>query len=233
MIKDKVLDLIDVKKAKFKEIFSICIGDVYIRQIRFAKTLNENYRWDTDITKGILEIDEKEYKVEYIGTTSERDGCWFSANIETRVPKKYSNMISNIKERIKKLNIEEFSNDKILIQGDKNGHNLSIIYTAFANDNVAYFPGVGVGELSIFMFVKNLPKDIFRKISMQEFLITVPKLLAFEIDHKLMVKALLIQNDIHFKESMFEIKAEFDKDSFIKIKFDLRGRIKLIKSSKY
>ena len=93
-----------------------------------------------------------------------------------------------------------------------------MIYMAFAPENVAYF--CGSGDTSIYMFVKQLPEDIFRKINSSEFTSIVMQMIStFNINHKLMIKSLLIENEIQYNDDENNIVAKFNENSVLTIEF--------------
>ena len=217
MLKNETLNLI--KNENFKDIFSICIGKTYINQKRFIEYIGKYYKWNTDVKKGILQIDYKKFDVEYIGTTSNSDNYWYSAEVEQVIPNKYKKIIKSVKKEMEKINIKEISSSKIPLKDEINGYNLSMIYIALAKENLAYFNGSG--DTSIYMFVKKLPKELFRRMTASEFSASVMEIIGqFVVDHKLLVKALLIENDYPFEEKDNKIIAKFSERSVLTIEFN-------------
>lgn len=222
MLKKETLNLISIKNSNFKDIFSICIGKNYIYQRRFIDYVGKYNQWDVDVKTGELKLDDKVLKVEFIGTTSAEDNCWFSSEIEKVIPDEFVKIMINARKNIEALGIEELSSSKITLNPDKdiNGYNLSMIYIAFCDYNVAYFCGES-DNTRIYMFVKELPEEIFRKISSVEFSTAVMEMVAtFKTNHKLMIKALLIENDIPFIDEDKNLKARFNEESEITVEFD-------------
>ena len=217
MLKKETLNLLE--NVNFKDIFSICIGKTYINQKRFIEYIGKYYKWNTDVKKGILQIDYKKFDVEYIGTTSKSDNYWYSAEVEQVIPNKYKKIIKSVKKEMEKINIKEISSSKIPLKDEINGYNLSMIYIAFAKENLAYFNGSG--DTSIYMFVKKLPKELFRRMTASEFSASVMEIIGqFVVDHKLLVKALLIENDYPFEEEENKIIAKFSEKSVLAIEFN-------------
>ena len=131
----------------------------------------------------------------------------------------------NTRKYMETLNLDELTQGKIMIDGDINGYNLSMIYIAFAPQNVAYF--CGSGNTNIYMFVKDLPDDIFKKMNSTEFTTHIMEIVStFNVNHKLMVKALLIENEIEYEENQNSIIAKFDENSIITVELDDNGLIK-------
>lgn len=227
MLKKETLDLLNTEGLNYKNIFSICIGKSYLFQSRFIDYIGKYSHWDTNIKEGILKLDERLFNVEYIGTTSTSDNYWYSSELESLIPDEYVNLMIKIRKTMQSLNLEQLTEGKIPLTNDINGYNLSMIYIAFAPENVAYF--CGSGDTSIYMFVKQLPENIFKKMNSVEFSSKVMEITStFNVNHKLMVKALLCENDIDYNDDNNNIVAKFNENSVLTIEFDNNGLLKKV-----
>lgn len=227
MLKKETLDLLNSEGLTYKNIFSICIGKSYLFQSRFIDYIEKYSHWDTNIKEGILKLDERSFNVEYIGTTSTSDNYWYSSELESLIPDEYVNLMIKIRKTMQSLNLEQLTEGKIPLTNDINGYNLSMIYIAFAPENVAYF--CGSGDTSIYMFVKQLPENIFKKMNSVEFSSKVMEITStFNVNHKLMVKALLCENDIDYNDDNNNIVAKFNENSVLTIEFDNNGLLKKV-----
>ena len=226
MLKQETLKLLN-SNNNFKDIFSICIGKSYLYQSRFIEYLGEYDSWDTNVKEGTLKLGERVFNVEYIGTTSNTDNYWYSSELESIIPDEYVDIMINTRKYMETLNLNELTPGKIMLNGDINGYNLSMIYITFAPQNVAYF--CGSGNTNIYMFIKDLPNDIFRKMNSTEFTTRIMEIIStFNVNHKLMVEALLIENEIEYEENQKSIIAKFNENSIITVDFDNNGLIKNI-----
>lgn len=227
MLKKETLDLLNSEGLTYKNIFSICIGKSYLFQSRFIDYIGKYSHWDTNIKEGILKLDERLFNVEYIGTTSTSDNYWYSSELESLIPDEYVNLMIKIRKTMQSLNLEQLTEGKIPLTNDINGYNLSMIYIAFAPENVAYF--CGSGDTSIYMFVKQLPENIFKKMNSVEFSSKVMEITStFNVNHKLMVKALLCENGIDYNDDNNNIVAKFNENSVLTIEFDNNGLLKKV-----
>lgn len=227
MLKKETLDLLNSEGLTYKNIFSICIGKSYLFQSRFIDYIGKYSYWDTNIKEGILKLDERLFNVEYIGTTSTSDNYWYSSELESLIPDEYVNLMIKIRKTMQSLNLEQLTEGKIPLTNDINGYNLSMIYIAFAPENVAYF--CGSGDTSIYMFVKQLPENIFKKMNSVEFSSKVMEITStFNVNHKLMVKALLCENEINYNVDNNNIVAKFNENSVLTIEFDNNGLLKKV-----
>ena len=224
MLKKETLGLLNSEGLTYKNIFSICIGKSYLFQSRFIDYIGKYSHWDTNIKEGILKLDERLFNVEYIGTS---DNYWYSSELESLIPDEYVNLMIKIRKNMQSLNLEQLTEGKIPLTNDINGYNLSMIYIAFAPENVAYF--CGSGDTSIYMFVKQLPENIFKKMNSVEFSSKVMEITStFNVNHKLMVKALLCENEIDYNDDNNNIVAKFNENSVLTIEFDNNGLLKKV-----
>ena len=225
MLKKETLNLLNTNSTNFKNIFSICIGKSFLFQSRFIDYIGKYNHWDTNVKEGILKLDDRLFNVEYIGTTSTSDNFWYSSELESVIPDEYVNLMINTRKIMQSLDLQELTERKISLNVDINGYNLSMIYIAFAPENVAYF--CGSGNTSIYMFVKQLPEDIFKKMNSVEFSSRVMEIIStFNVNHKLMVKALLSENEIEYSNDKNNIIAKFNEISILTIEFDNNDLIK-------
>ena len=158
MLKKETIALLDSNNLSFKDVFSICIGKTFLFQDRFINYLGEFTQWDTNIKEGTLDLGEKVFNVEYIGTTSNDDNYWYSAELENVIPDQYVDLMINTRKYMESLNLTDLTQGKIMLDGDINGYNLSMIFIAFAPQNVAYF--CGSGNVNIYMFVNAIYKHV-------------------------------------------------------------------------
>ena len=227
MLKKETISLLNSNNADFKNVFSICIGKSSLYQKRFIDYLGKYNHWNTNVKEGILKLDDRLFNVEYIGTTSTSDNFWYSSELESVIPDEYVNLMINTRKIMQSLNLQKFTEGKIELNNDVNGYNLSMIYIAFAPENVAYF--CGSGNTSIYMFVMNLPGDILKKMNSVEFSSCVMEIiLTFNVNHKLMVKALLSENEIEYSDNQNNIVAKFNDNAILTIEFDNNDLLKNI-----
>ena len=219
MLKKETIGLLDKNNVDFREIFSICAGKSFLYQVRFKEYVGKCNQWHTELNEGILKLDDRIFNVEYIGTTSTADNFWFSSVIESMIPDEYVNLMINTKKIMQSLNLSKVTENKIELSNEINGDTLSMIYSTFAPENVTYF--CGLGATSIYMFVKNLPENMFKKMNSVEFSNRVMEIIStFNVKHKLMVKALLIENEIEYSNDQNNIVAKFNDNSILTVEFD-------------
>jgi hypothetical protein len=221
-LKKETLDLINLENATAQEIYAISLGKVYLHQVRFKDYLGGYQKWNTDVNIGKLDLDDKQFDVEYIGTTApEMDNNWCSSEIEKVIPDEYVNLMIKTRKVLEKLNIKDYMGTKIPMNENISDSEIMTVITAFCPQNVVYFSGVAEDNSKIVMLVKNLPEEIFKSADSNELNARFLELLEYEvISQRLMLKALLSENGISFIENENEIIAKFSEESVFTYKFN-------------
>lgn len=218
-MKKNILELVQFDKNSFKDLLSICIGKAYSNQLEFAEYIGNYSRWDTDITKGKLILENKTFDVEYIATTSVSDGMWFNAELEGQIPDAYVQLAIQVRKIMQNNGITYEPKIKLDNSLGITGGNLAYINCALCQENVTYFNGSG--NVSIFMFVKNLPAKIFEQIDANKFTTRVMQLIRNnDLNHKLMIESFLLCNDCIVEKEENKITGTFNNDSTIEFSFE-------------
>lgn len=207
------------KNKTFKELFSAAIGKVYSNQIEFKNSIGSYSKFNTDFNQGILYLDSNQYKVQYIGTSSRTDNMWFSSEYETTIPDQYVDRSIKARKFIEQNGFEHLKLDKCQMSNEITDDKIAIIYTSVFSD-VCYFKGTS-GEVSLFMFIENLPNTIFEKIGSDKFIPRVIEIISnFDVNHKIMIKSFLINNGCTYEEQGNNVIAKFSENSIITFSFN-------------
>lgn len=236
-MKKVTFDLLESNEINFKNLFSICVGKVFSNNIEFLN-YNENYsKWDTDLEIGKLMIDEKTFDVQYLGSVTTNDSMWFSAELEKSIPDEYIKMLIESRKAMKNYSVKDFYPIKVKTDENITGEMLAIICTAFVpNNEVVYFTGKTDG-VNLYMLVNNfaenpeLLKNLTVNITAEKFISRVMEIISkYELNHKLMIKSFLLNNDCTFEEDANILIANFPNDIKVKIIFDDQERLSNIES---
>lgn len=220
---DKVLNLLN--KENFKNLFSLCVGKVYSNQLELKEYFGDYKHWETDINLGKLFVDEKEYNVEYIGVKSDSENMWFSAEMEKPIPVDFTKMIIETRKNMFNKGLGDCYYYRKTLREDLTSDMLAIVYVSLTRGDVCYFKGVN-GDLSVYMYIKDLPQSIFEKIGSNKFVNRVMEIIQkFDVNHKLMIKSFLINNNCGVIERDNKIIGLFDDKSEITFVFDDCGRL--------
>ena len=222
MLKNRTISLI--LDNDYLNLLSISIGKPYLFQRRFIEYIGKYNNWYYDVKEGYLKIDERYFNVEFIGTTSSQDDFWYSADMEKLIPDKFLNLLYSSKKNLEKYKFNELTSSKIVLNDKINAFDLSIIYIAFCNENVAYFC---VGEdVKLYMFVKDLPNELYAKPTVSEILYTILEVISkINVNHKLLTYSLALEFDYNYVEKDNNIIISSNDNSKISLKFDKFNRI--------
>lgn len=234
-MKQAAYDLLRAKGTfNFRDLFSICLGKVFSDRIEFCEHLGNYKHWDVDLVNGILLVDDKKFNVECIGTSSTKDGMWFSAELERQIPDDKVNMIIKARTLMKQLNLTNLGETKIKLNDVITDEKLAIIYTAFcSNENCTYFVANSNG-IRIFLHVKdfegdNTIKGLTNPIGSHKFIPRIMEIISkYDIDHKLMIKSFLIHNNCQILEDKGTKLAGIFGNKTIEFTFDENGRFNKI-----
>lgn len=219
---EKVINLID--KTNFTELLSVCVGKVYSNQVELQSYLGQYQRWSVQADTGKLNIDEREFDVDFLGTTSVSDGMWINADLEELIPLEYLQDLNCVYDNIKKYGIQELLPKKIKLDNIYTDHSIAIVYTALAEKNTCYFKGSG--DVSVFTIFKSLPESLFAPINSNKFLNRTLEIISkFDVNAKLMIKAFAINNENQFEETEDTIIVKFENDESLIFKFDDKNRL--------
>ena len=227
-MKQELVDiLLSNKELNFKNLFSICVGKIYSNNIEFEEKIKGYSNWDTDITTGELILGENKFKVDYIGSTTESDKMWYSAELEKSIPDEYVGLTIEARKRMEDFGFTKYLPIKVFVDDRITGEMLSIMNIAFLEEKkVCFFVGKAA-EIELFMFIKadgneQLLEEVTKKIPSYKFVPRVLEIIErFDVNAKLMVKSFLINNNCEFFETRNNsIIAVFDDDNEVKFCFN-------------
>lgn len=228
LFKEKTLQLI--KNHTIDELFAICVLKEEMYKRRFDKYVGDVKGWSVNKNIGKMYINEKIIDVEYMGKTIIAEKCWYSADIDQEIPDRCKELLKKTKECLSKLGYNEMTNSKIDLNNSFEEFYLPIIYAAFATERTIYFLGAN-SEKAVYMFLKNLPDELFKKPDYEEIFRTITAVSKHvNIDHMLMVKALLTEYDYNYEEKENEINIIFPENITMNIIFDNDKKIIQINS---
>ena len=224
-MKQETLQLIDKNNVNFKDLLSICIGKVQANQEKIVDYIGEYNHWYVDGNTGILQLDDKQISFEFIGTIAlNMDNFWYSADVEKNIPATSYELIKKTKKLMSDIGLEKLAQSKIELNEKEGitGENLAMIYIAFSQEKVGYFCGNMGPNAYMYLFMKYLPSKIYEPVNVSRFMFIVINLIMnkkLNLNHKLLVKAFLLENDCHYIELQDKIIGTFPDDSRIIIEF--------------
>ena len=215
------LDKLGIDKSNWSELFSACIGKATLLQKRAFKLLVEGSNWQVDFDSGKIYFDEREFDMQFIGSESFSSNTWLWGyeNING-FDERLLGLANKAREFGEKFGLSAFSRAQFELDENLNGHTISMILcTAFDEQNyyrIEYDGGAA--------YVAFRSDAVFEEPVLANELLSVVNecLSTYDLDHKILVKGLLLSCDMKFSESPNEIVANKNELSF---KFDELNRL--------
>ncbi|WP_148790349.1 DUF6882 domain-containing protein [Campylobacter concisus] len=215
------LDKLGVDKSNWSELFSACVGKATLLQKRAFKLLVEGNNWQVDFDSGKIYFDEREFDMQFIGSESFSSNTWLWGyeNING-FDERLLGLANKAREFGEKFGLSAFSRPQFELDENLNGHTISMILcTAFDEQNyyrIEYDGGAA--------YVAFRSDAVFEEPVLANELLSVVNecLSTYDLDHKILVKGLLLSCDMKFSESPNEIVANKNELSF---KFDELNRL--------
>ncbi len=215
------LDKLGVDKSNWSELFSACVGKATLLQKRAFKLLVEGGNWQVDFDSGKIYFDEREFDMQFIGSESFSSNTWLWGyeNING-FDERLLELANKARKFGEKFGLSTFSTPRFELNENFNGHTISMILcTAFDEQN--YYRIEYEGGAAYVAFRSDV---VFEEPVLANELLSVVNecLSTYELDHKILVKGLLLSCDMKFSESPNEIVANKNEPSF---KFDELNRL--------
>ncbi|WP_199906112.1 DUF6882 domain-containing protein [Campylobacter concisus] len=221
------LDKLGIDKSNWSELFSACVGKSTLLQKRAFKLLVEGSNWQVDFDSGKIYFDGREFDMQFIGSESFSSNTWLWGyeNING-FDERLLELANKAREFGEKFGLSAFSTPQFELDENFNGHTISMVAcTAFDEQN--YYRIEYEGGAAYVAFRSDV---VFEEpVLANELLSAVNECLStYELDHKILVKGLLLSCDMKFSESPNEIVANKNELSF---KFDELNRLINISST--
>ncbi|OUT12797.1 phenylalanyl-tRNA synthetase subunit alpha [Campylobacter concisus] len=215
------LDKLGVDKSNWSKLFSACVGKATLLQKRAFKLLVEGSNWQVDFDSGKIYFDEREFDMQFIGSESFSSNTWLWGyeNING-FDERLLELANKAREFGEKFGLSAFSTPQFELDENFNGHTISMVACA-AFDEQNYYRIEYEGGAAYVAFRSDI---VFEEPVLANELLSVVNecLSTYELDHKILVKGLLLSCDMKFSESPNEIVANKDELSF---KFDELNRL--------
>ncbi|OSQ24381.1 phenylalanyl-tRNA synthetase subunit alpha [Campylobacter concisus] len=215
------LDELGIDKGNWHELLSACIGRSLLLQKRLLRLLVQDSKWQVDFDSGKIYFDEREFDMQFIGSESFSSNTWLWGyeNING-FDERLLGLANKAREFGEKFGLSAFSTPQFELDENFNGHTISMVVCA-AFDEQNYYRIEYDGGAAYVAFGADA---VFEEPVLANELLSVVNecLSAYELDHKIFVKGLLLSCDMKFSESPNEIVANKNELSF---KFDELNRL--------
>jgi hypothetical protein len=221
------LDKLGVDKSNWSELFSACVGKATLLQKRAFKLLVEGSNWQVDFDSGKIYFNGREFDMQFIGSESFSSNTWLWGyeNING-FDERLLELANKAREFGEKFGLSAFSTPQFELDENFNGHTISMVLCAAFDEQNYYRIEYEDGAA----YVAFRADMVFEEPVLANELLSVVNecLSTYELDHKILVKGLLLSCDMKFSESPNEIVANKNELSF---KFDELNRLVNISST--
>ena len=226
----KFLDRLGVDRSSFIDLFSACLGCGARVQEAGSKLIVKGRRWSVDLKRGEISFgDDAPRAIWYIGSeaSSSRTWLWGYENINC-LDERLLTLARDVRDFGLRHGLAELSTPKLALSAEINGHALSAIACGLSQEPVCYYrcPHAGGAVFVAFAAGECVSSDGAIKLSMDaNELISLAQdyIGAFQLNHAVFIKALLLRNGTKFSEAAGKIVANFKNDAVFS--FDNLGRL--------
>ena len=230
------LDRLGVDRSSFTDLFSACLGCGARVQEAASKLIVKGVRRSVDFQRGEISFgDDAPRAIWYIGSeaNANRTWLWGYENIN-RLDERLLTLARDVRDFGLRHGLAELSMPRLALSAEINGHALSTIACGLSQEPVIYYrcPHAGGAVFVAFATGECVSSDGTIKLSMDaNELISLAQdyIGAFQLNHAVFIKALLLRNGTKFSESACKIVANFKNDAVFS--FDNLGRLSEVKFS--
>ena len=212
----KFLDRLGLDSSSFIDLFSACLGCDARVQEAGSKLIVKGRRWSVDLKRGEISFgDDAPRAIWYIGSeaSSSRTWLWGYENIN-RLDERLLALALDVRDFGLRHGLAELSAPKLALSAKINGHVLSAIACGLSQEPVCYYryPHAGGAVFVAFAVGEYVSPEgtIVSSIDASELVSLVRDYIgAFQLNHVVFIKALLLRNGTKFSEAAGKIVANF------------------------
>ena len=226
----KFLDRLGVDKSSFIDLFSACLGCGARAQEAGSKLIVKGRRRSVDFEHGEISFcDNAPRAIWCIGSeaSDNRTWLWGYENIK-RLDEWPLAFARDVRDFGLQHGLAELGTPKLALSAEINGHAPSAIACGLSQEPLCYYrcPHAGGAVFAAFAAGECVSSDGTIKLSMDaNELISLARdyIGAFQLNHAVFIKALLLRNGTKFSEAAGKIVANFKNDAVFS--FDNLGRL--------
>lgn len=221
--KSHFLDELGIDKSSWTQLLSACAGRSLLLQKRALRLLVQDSKWQASFESGKICFDEKEFDMQFIGSESFSSNTWLWGYENVNgFDKRLLDLANRAHEFGEKFGLDAFSTAQFELDEEINGHTLSMVACVALGEELSYYRIDYDGGAA---YVAFRAESIFKEPVLASEVVSVVNecISAYELDHKLFIKGLLLGCEIKFSENKDEIVAKF-KDE-LSFKFDDLNRL--------
>lgn len=230
----KFLDRLGVDSSSFIDLFSACLGCGARVQEAGSKLIVKGRRRSVDFERGEISFgDDAPRAIWYIGSeaSSSRTWLWGYENIN-RLDERLLTLARDVRDFGLRHGLAQLSTPKLVLSAEINVHALSAIACGLSQEPAIYYrcPHAGGAVFVAFAAGECVSSHGTIKLSMDArglISLACNYIGAFQLNHAVFIKALLLRNGTKFSEAAGKIVANFKNDALFS--FDNLGRLSEVK----
>lgn len=224
------LDRLGVDRSSFTDLFSACLGYGARVQEMGSKLIMKGRHRFVDFERGEISFgDDTPRAIWYIGSEASGSCTWLWGyeNIN-RLDERPLTLARDVRDFGLRHGLAELGTPKLALSAEINGHVLSAIACGLSQEPLCYYrcPHAGGAVFVAFAAGECVNSDGTIKLSMDaNELISLAQdyIGAFQLNHAVFIKVLLLRNGTKFSEAAGKIVANFKNDAVFS--FDNFGRL--------
>ena len=217
----KFFDRLSMDHARWRDVFSACLGKMICVQNACAELVVRNEEWNVDLERGVILFDTREYPIQFIGSESKSSGTWLWGweNIN-QFPDSLIRLAGDTRKCGEAWQLEALTVDEFELNDIFNGHNLSIVSCGLADGYCYYRCPHEVG--AFFVGISDVPDEVFAPVDLPRFVSVVTQCIEqFALDHRIFAEAFLLWNRTPYEADGDALIAHFAQD--LRIEFERAG----------
>ncbi len=214
-------------KSDFTSVFSSCLGKAFTVQMRMGRIVSGE---DVclNLREGYIAIGSKHYPTGYIGLESEAENMWaWGWHDDHSLP---NNILVKRMQRFgKALGLHEFTEPIQELTDRINGEHMAMVTCGLSATHVGFVP-VSTDDDVVYVWVSNLPTDIFAPADCSEFVGNVMECISeYPIDHSAFLRGYLYWNKTPYEWRGSDLVAHFAEGDVVFCLEDVDGKMRLKK----
>jgi len=180
-------------------------------------------KWQADFESGKICFDKQEFDMQFIGSESFSSNTWLWGYENVNgFDERLLSLANRAREFGEKFGLEAFKTAQFELDENVNGHTISMVACVALGEELSYYKIDYDGGAA---YVAFRAEAIFKEPVLASEVVSVVNecISAYELDHKLFIKGLLLGCEIKFSENKDDIVAKF-KDE-LSFKFDDLNRL--------
>lgn len=210
---------LEFRKSDWLDVFSVCLGKMYVIQSAVGKTVIGDSDWEVDFEHGIISFGKRKFPAQLIGTESSvSNTCQWGWKNAPGFDEQRLVLADQTRQIGQDWGLSPLTAETFELDETFNGHNLSIVTCGISPENWCYYRCEHDAGAAFVAF-SGVPDRVFDSISAEDFANTVMSCIQqFELNHKIFIESFLLWNKTPYWWNNNNLLADFGTNQ-LKIQF--------------